>query len=102
MRIQTANAATKIHDDVLKHSWISNSKSLDECRSNITGKVNCITTLTLRDKAGSRIAPTNYIYPIITLKDIVLPAVNISVSICFLSGKISGTHYSHSIRDTSF
>ena len=87
----TANAATKIHDNMLEHSWISSSKSLDECRSNITGKVNCITTLTLKDKAGSRIAPTNYIYPIITLKDIVLPAVNISVYVnnYHLPGKYS-------------
>ncbi|XP_015433286.1 PREDICTED: beta-mannosidase [Dufourea novaeangliae] len=76
-----ANAASKIHDDVLKHSWILNSTSLTECQSGVTTKTNCITTLTLKDKTGFQIAPTNYIYPSSLLKTITLPIADISVKV---------------------
>lgn len=56
-----------------------NSETLDACRSNVTTISNCITTLTLKDKAGSLVAPRNYIYPKNALKNIALPATNISV-----------------------
>ncbi|XP_053986263.1 beta-mannosidase [Hylaeus volcanicus] len=73
-----ANAVTKIHDNMLD-LWILNSQSLNECKSSTTTKTNCITMLILKDKAGSQIAPTNYIYPTTLLKTIVLPVATISV-----------------------
>ncbi|XP_076638537.1 beta-mannosidase isoform X1 [Colletes latitarsis] len=71
-----ANAVTKIHDNLLKYFWISNSTLLNECK-----KTSCITTLTLKDKTGSQIAPRNYIYPTNVLKTVVLPNATISVKV---------------------
>ncbi|CAK9808196.1 MANBA [Anthophora plagiata] len=76
-----ANVVTKIHDDLLKTSWILNSTTHSECQSNDTTKSNCITTLTLKDKTGISIAPRNYIYPSNGLKNITLPIANVSVKV---------------------
>ncbi|XP_017879617.1 beta-mannosidase [Ceratina calcarata] len=82
-----ANKAIKIHDDVLRRSWILNS-TRNECQSN------CITTLTLRDNSGSLIAPRNYIYPNGVLKNVVLPAANISVKVN--NYQLPGRYYNYS------
>ncbi|CAL7949982.1 unnamed protein product [Xylocopa violacea] len=74
-----ANAATKISDNFLKHSWILSSTTHNECQSNITAKGNCISTLTLKDENGIPIAPRNYIYPKTILKNIELPVANVSI-----------------------
>ncbi|XP_076384002.1 beta-mannosidase [Megalopta genalis] len=73
-----ANAATKIHNNTFGHSWFLNS-TIPECRTNTSNT--CITTLTLKDKTGSQIAPRNYIYPNDGFKTVVLPTVNVSVKI---------------------
>nr|XP_034176960.1 beta-mannosidase isoform X1 [Osmia lignaria] len=76
-----ANAVTKIHQNLLKHSWILNSTLLSECQYGNSGKNNCITTLTLKDKTGSEIAPRNYIYPTGVFKTAALPIANVSVTV---------------------
>ncbi|XP_076234908.1 beta-mannosidase [Calliopsis andreniformis] len=85
-----ANAATKLDDKILEDSWLLNATSFDEYRLNTIGESNCITTLTLKDHSGSRIAPINYIYPVTGFKNVVLPVANISINVT--DNQVPGTY----------